>query len=51
MTKISMITGIAVVTVLAAVSVSAITSSPFPSPASIICGVIGAFAAITVEQA
>lgn len=51
MTKITMITGIAIVTVLVAVSVSALTNSPFPSPASIICGVIGAFAAITVEQA
>lgn len=51
MTKISMITGIAVVTILTAVGVSALTNSSFPSPASIICGVIGAFAAIALEQA
>lgn len=50
MAKVSMIIGIAVVTVLTAVGVSALTNSPFPSPASIICGVIGAFAAIAVEQ-
>ncbi|BBO35675.1 hypothetical protein PLANPX_5287 [Lacipirellula parvula] len=44
------ILGIAGVAILSAVSIAYLTNSPFQSPATLACAVLGAFAAIIAEQ-
>lgn len=50
MIKTSLIAGIVSATVLTAVGLSYLFSSPFPSPGWLICAAVGAFALILVEQ-